>query len=127
MDFQRVRQQLQTHKHLTLQLLWEEYREAHPGVQLLEIVPTRERKLDVVLRQEYRAGEKTFVDWAGDKVPVYDYRTGESYRASMFVAVLGASSYTFAPRRRTRRCPVGSIAMSVPLNFFREQPVRGSR
>jgi transposase len=99
-DFQRVRQQLQTHKHLTLQLLWEEYREVHPDgysySRYCELYQLWSRNLDVVLRQEHPAGEKTFVDWAGDTVPIYDHRTGEAYRASIFVAVLGASNYTFA-------------------------------
>jgi transposase len=48
------------------------------------------------MRQEHRAGEKLFVDWAGDSIPIYDARTGEVTPASLFVAVLGASTYTFA-------------------------------
>lgn len=54
------------------------------------------RNQDVVLRQEHRAGEKMFVDWAGATVPIYDRGTGEATSASIFVAVLGASTYTFA-------------------------------
>jgi transposase len=50
----------------------------------------------VVLRQEHRAGEKMFVDWAGDTILIHDRATGETAPASIFVAVLGASSYTFA-------------------------------
>jgi transposase len=50
----------------------------------------------VVLRHEHRAGEKLFVDWAGDTMPLYDRQTGEVTPASLFVAVLGASTYTFA-------------------------------
>jgi transposase len=47
------------------------------------------RKLDVVLRHEYRAGEKLFVDYAGDKIPIYDRHTGEvDFQASLFVAVV---------------------------------------
>ena len=48
------------------------------------------------MRQEHRPGEKMFVDWAGPTVPIYDRRTGEITPASLFVAVLGASTYTFA-------------------------------
>ena len=55
------------------------------------------RKLDVVMRQEHRAGERMFVDYAGQTVPVVDPETGELRQApQVFVAVLGASSYTFA-------------------------------
>ena len=48
------------------------------------------------MRQEHRAGEKLFVDYAGQTVPVVDRGTGEIRQAQVFVAVLGASDYTFA-------------------------------
>ncbi|MCW5982365.1 MAG: IS21 family transposase [Bryobacteraceae bacterium] len=99
-DFQEIRRQLQTHKRLTLQLVWEEYRETHPGgysySRFCELYQRWSRNQDVVLRQEHRAGEKTFVDWAGDTVPIYDRISGQAAPASIFIATLGASSYTFA-------------------------------
>lgn len=99
-DFAEIRRQLQTHKHLTLQLVWEEYRETQPDgyrySRFCELYHRWSRNQDVVLRQEHRAGEKMFVDWAGDTIPIYDPRTGEATPASLFVAVLGASTYTFA-------------------------------
>jgi transposase len=54
------------------------------------------KKLDLVLRQEHRAGEKMFVDYAGATIPIHSPETGEAHPAAVFVAVLGASSYTFA-------------------------------
>jgi transposase len=69
------------------------------------------RTLDVVLRHEHRAGEKMFVDYAGDKIPIYDRKTGEIlYQASIFVAVLGASNYTFAEATESQElsCWIGS-------------------
>ena len=61
------------HKHLTLQLLWEEYRETQPDgygySRFCELYERWSRNQDVVLRQEHRAGEKMFVDWAGDTIP----------------------------------------------------------
>src|SRR5439155_935876 len=54
------------------------------------------RNQDVVLRQEHRAGEKMFVDWARDTIPIHDRRISDMTPASLFVAVLGASTYTFA-------------------------------
>lgn len=99
-DFRQIHLQLQTHRHLTLQLVWEEYREAHPDgygySRFCELYQRWNRNHDVVLRQEHRAGEKTFVDWAGDSVPIHDRVTGEAKPASIFVAVLGASTYTYA-------------------------------
>lgn len=99
-DFAEIRRQLQTHKHLTLQLVWEEYRETQPDgygySRFCELYDRWSRNQDVVLRQEHRTGEKMFVDWAGDTIPIYDPCTGEITPASLFVAVLGASTYTFA-------------------------------
>lgn len=99
-DFAEIRRQLQIHKHLTLELVWEEYRETQPDgysySHFCELYDRWSRNQDVVLRQEHRAGEKMFVDWAGDTIPIHDPRTGEITPASLFVAVLGASTYTFA-------------------------------
>ena len=98
-DFAQLQSQLQTHKHLTLQLLWEEYRETHPEgygySRFCELYQRWNRTRDVVLRHDHKPGDKTFVDWAGDTVPVYDRQSGEVTPASIFVAVLGASTYTF--------------------------------
>jgi transposase len=83
-----------------LQLLWEEYRQANPdGYRYSRFCHLYQRwrsKLDVVLRQEHKAGEKMFVDWAGTTIPVHDRHTGAVWQAPLFVAALGASSYTWA-------------------------------
>jgi len=106
-DFGAIRQELQTHRNLTLQLVWEEYRQDHSAgysySRFCELYRDWARHLDVVLRQEYRAGEKLFIDYAGDKIPVYDPKTGDvDFAAPLFVAVLGASSYTFAEATRSQ-------------------------
>jgi len=99
-EFAAVHNELQQHKHLTLQLLWEEYRANHPDgygySRFCELYQRWRRKQEVVLRQEHRAGEKLFVDYAGQTVPVQDPATGEIREAQLFVGVLGASNYTFA-------------------------------
>jgi transposase len=99
-DFEQIHRQLQTHKHLTLQLVWEEYRESQPDgygySRFCELYQLWHRHQDVVLRQDHLPGEKMFVDWAGDPIPIYDQTTGTVIPASLFVAALGASSYTFA-------------------------------
>src|SRR5579862_1474400 len=92
--------QRQQHPHVTQQLLWEEYRQTNPdGYQysrFCELYQRWRRKQDVVLRQEHKAGEKLFVDWAGTTIRIYDPRGGPVQQAHLFVAVLGASSYTYA-------------------------------
>jgi transposase len=99
-DWAATHQDLQTHKDLTLQLTWTEYREANPEgygySRFCELYRTWLKKLDLVLRQEHRAGEKMFVDYAGAKIPIHDPVSGEVHEAAIFVAVLGASNYTFA-------------------------------
>ena len=86
-------------KGMTLGLLWQEYREAHPDgygySQFCALYQQWAKTLEPVLRQHYVAGEKLFLDYAGQTVPVVDRRTGEVREAQIFVAVLGASNYTY--------------------------------
>jgi transposase len=99
-DFAEIQRQLQSHQYVTLQLLWEEYHQSQPEgyrySHFCESYRQWRRKQDVVLRQEHRAGEKMFVDWAGATIPIYDRDRGEAKPSWLFVAALGASSYTFA-------------------------------
>ena len=99
-DWTQIHQELQTHKDLTLQLVWQEGRESNPEgygySRFCDLYRRWLKKLDLVLRQEHRAGEKMFVDYAGATIPIHDPQSGEVHPAAVFVAVLGASSYTFA-------------------------------
>ncbi len=99
-DWTQIHGELQRHKDLTLQLVWQEKRESHPEgygySRFCDLYRRWLKKLDLVLRQEHRAGEKMFVDYAGATIPIHDPQTGEIQPAAVFVAVLGASSYTFA-------------------------------
>jgi len=106
-DFTAIHEQLRGSKYVTLQLLWEEYRQANPEgyrySRFCELYQRWRSKLDVVLRQEHKAGEKMFVDWAGATIPVYDRHTGLAWQAPLFVAALGASSYTWAEATRDQQ------------------------
>ncbi|MBM9614863.1 IS21 family transposase [Desulfobulbus rhabdoformis] len=99
-DFQEVHRELQSRKHVTLNLLWQEYKEQHPDGYQYSWFCQRYRewaaRLNVVMRHEHRAGEKLFVDYAGQTIDVIDPSTGEIRNAQIFVAVLGASNYTYA-------------------------------
>jgi len=85
---------------VTLQLLWEEYREVHPDgygySQFCELYRRWAQKLRPSMRQQHRAGEKTFIDFSGKRPHLVDRRTGEEIPVELFVATLGASSYTYA-------------------------------
>ena len=96
-------------KGVTLTLLWHEYKAAHPeGFQyswFCDQYRAWAMKLDVVMRQDHLAGEKLFVDYAGQTAEVVDRRTGEIRQAQIFVAVLGASNYTYAEATWTQQLP----------------------
>jgi transposase len=108
-DFAAVHAELQTHKHLTLQLVWDEYRATHAEgygySRFCELYQRWRKRQEVVLRQEHRAGEKLFVDYAGDTIAVRDPESGATRQAQLFVAVLGASNYTFAEATWTQGLP----------------------
>jgi len=97
-DFPVIHQELRK-KGVTLQLLWIEYKEQNPlGYQysrFCELYQQWKKIIDPVLRQSYKAGEKLFVDYAGPTMTVVDTATGEKMPAYVFVAVLGASNYTY--------------------------------
>jgi transposase len=88
-------------KHVTLSILWDEYIEAHPEgyrySRFCELYRSWEGTISVTMRQAHLAGDKLFVDYAGDTASVViDRLTGEIRKAQIFVAVLGASSFTYA-------------------------------
>jgi len=87
-------------KDVTLLLLWEEYKQkflnGYQYSQFCDLYRQWRCTLSVVMHQIHRAGEKLFVDWAGSKVNIIDVDTGEIKEASVFVATLGASSYSYA-------------------------------
>lgn len=101
-DWATVHQELKKKKKtgVTRQLLWEEYKEEHPeGYELshfYHLYNVWRKKLRVSMRQTHRAGEKLFVDYTGQTVGVVNRKTGEIREAEIFVAVLGASNYTYA-------------------------------
>ena len=73
----------------------------------------------MVLRQEHKPGEKGFVDWAGATIPVHDPVTGEIWQASLFVMVLGASSYTYAEATRDQQLTAWLSAHMHAFEYFR--------
>lgn len=99
-DFAYVHRELRR-KGVTLELLWLEYRELHPDgygyTQFVHHYRVFKGRVDLVMRQVHRAGEKLFVDFPGMRIPIHDNKTGEVILwAELFVAVAGASNYLFA-------------------------------
>jgi transposase len=105
-DWASVHRELRK-KIVTKILLWGEYKNTHPDgyqlTQFYELYNQWSGKLDLVMRQDHRAGEKMFVDYAGPTIPIVDRLTGEVlFEAQIFVAVLGASNYTYSEATRTQ-------------------------
>lgn len=99
-DFAEIHEEMQKRRGVTLNLLWQEYKEQHPdGYQYSWFCQSYRQwsgRLDVTMRHDHRAGEKLFVDYVGQTVDIVDRLSGEIRKAQIFVAVLGASNYTYA-------------------------------
>ena len=109
-------------KSVTLQLLWQEYRAVHPEgygySRFCELYQRWAGTLDPVLRQVHLPGEKMFVDWAGQTVPIHSAQDGTLSQAHLFVAVLGASNKTFAEAFADEKLPSWIAAHCHAYAFF---------
>ena len=125
-SFDYIRKEL-TRKHVTLQLLWHEYKEKNPEGYEYSQFCLRYRAwlktLDVALRQDYKAGEKLFVDFAGDTIPIHDPKTGTVAPAYLFVAALGASNYTYAEAVLSQDLPSWISLHVHTFEFFGAVPM----
>jgi transposase len=121
-------------KHITLALLWEEYKnqsqDGYQYSQFCDLYRHWAKKLAIWMRQEHRGGEKLFVDFSGDGISWIDPITGEVHEAALFVGVLGASNYTFALAVPNQKLPhwieghVKALAFigGVPKAIVPDQP-----
>jgi transposase len=109
-DFDYIYQELKAHKkfNLTLDLLWREYREQYPeGYQYSQfclLYRRWQKKLDYCMRQDHCGAEKLFVDY-GEGLNLVDSKSGEPIVTQLFVAVWGASNYTYAEATLTQQLP----------------------
>lgn len=103
-----IHNELKRHRHVTLQLLWEEYAQrygkaAYRRSAFCEIYRRWEKRLKRSMRQRHFAGEKLFVDYAGRTAPIYGRSGEESFRAQLFVSAMGASGCAYAEATRTQQ------------------------
>jgi len=122
---------------VTRMLLWEEYRQAEPAgygySRWCELYRAWEGRLSPTMRQVHPAGERMFVDYAGQTVELIDGHSGEIRQAQIFVAVMGASSYTYAEASWTQTLPdwIGSHVRAlafmggVPAQLVPDNPKVG--
>jgi transposase len=102
LDWAKLHEELKR-RGVTLQLLWHEYREQHPQgysySRFCELYGEWRRKVSATMRQTHAAGDKLFVDFAGDTIAIVDPLSGQPQPAQIFVAALGASNYVYAEAR----------------------------
>ena len=115
-------------KGVTKQLLWEEYAQQYPNrcysySQFCARYAEWRKKQKCSMRQTHRAGEKLFIDYAGPTIPVVCAASGEIRTAQIFVAVLGASNYTFAEATWSQSLPDWLSSHVRAFEFFGGTPV----
>ncbi|RVN77142.1 IS21 family transposase, partial [Sinorhizobium meliloti] len=125
-DWTRVHRELKR-KHMTLQILWDEYISRYPEgyrySRFCDLYRGWAMKLPVTMRQDHAAGDKLFVDYAGDTVTVVvDRLSGKTRQAHLFVAVLGASSLSYAQARWSEALPDWIECHILALEYFGGAP-----
>ena len=122
MNYLHKEMKLRKKTKITLQLLWEEYKESNPdGYQYTQFrlhYSRFKQRLNPSMRQTHLAGEKLFVDYSGLTMPIYNQRTGEIEYAQIFVAVLGASGYTFVHATHSQKQEDFIYSHVMCYNFF---------
>ena len=119
--------ELKRHRHVTLQLLWEEYAGLHGAAAyrrsaFCQIYRGWERRLKRSMRQRHFAGEKLFVDYAGRTVPIYGARGEEAFRAHLFVSAMGASGCAYAEATRSESLPDWLASHVRALEYYGAAP-----
>jgi transposase len=124
-DFLTIHKELKK-KYVTRKLLWLEYRELNPEgysySQFCDLYRNWKKKCDVCMRQVHKAGEKLFVDFSGKKPEYTDPKTGEKIECELFVAVLGASSCTYAEATPSQELPYWISCHIHAFDFFQGVP-----
>jgi transposase len=111
---------------VTLELLWQEYRDEHPSgygySRFCDLFRAWQKRVSPTMRQTHVAGERMFVDYAGTKLEIVDSTTGEVLKAELFIAVLGASSYMFAEATWTQSLPDWIGSHTRAFTYFGRVP-----
>jgi transposase len=108
---------------VTLELLWQDYRDQYPDgygySRYCDLHRAWEKRVSPTMRQTHIAGERMFVDYSGTKLQLIDRTTSEVLTAELFVAVLGASNFTYAEATWTQSLPDWISSHNRAFNYFR--------
>ena len=126
-DLAAIHKELQSHKDLTLELLWQEYKTADAGgygySRFCDLYREWNRAQNCTLRQQHNPGERLFVDYAGATIPIHNRDTGEVHQAAIFVAAMGFSSYTFAEASWSQELPCWISSHIRAFEYFGGLPM----
>ena len=129
-DYIYVQNELKRKKHtkVTLSLLYEEYKEANPNnyygsTQFRDYYSKFLNKINPSMKQVHLSGEKLFVDYSGVTIPIVNQRSGEITKAQIFVAVLGASGYTFVHATYSQKQRDFILSHTLAYDFFGGTPL----
>lgn len=124
-DYAKIHEELRN-KSVTLMLLWNEYKNEHPdGYQYTRFVHYYNEyrgKLDLVMRQDHHAGEKLFVDYSGKKPSITNLLTGKETPVELFVAVWGASNYTYTEATYSQNIALWTGSHVRAFEYFERVP-----
>ena len=119
-DWSQINQELRK-KSVTMQLLWMEYKSANPlGYQYTQFCHhygVWRKKIDLPFRNDHPAGERLFIDYAGQTIGIRDLH-GSVRQAQIFIGVLGASNYTYAEATWTQTLPDWIASHNRMFSFF---------
>ena len=106
--------------------MWEEYIKKHPdgyqNSQFREYYKQWGKKVNPVMHMNHKAGDKMYVDYAGEKLSIADKDTGEITEVEFFVAILGASQYTYAEATPSQKKEEFVVSVENAMRFFEGVP-----
>lgn len=109
-------------KGVTKGLMWEEYLAQHPdglrSSQFMSRYMEWSKKVNPVMHMEHKAGDKLFIDYAGKKLSIVNKQTGEITEVEFFVAILGASQYTYAEASPSQQKEDFISSVENALHFY---------
>ncbi|MBN1119299.1 MAG: IS21 family transposase, partial [Bacteroidales bacterium] len=111
---------------ITKQRMWEEYYHKHPqglkSSQFCDLYLKWSKKVNPVMHMSHKAGDKMFIDYAGKTLQIINKDTGEIQEVQFFVAILGASQYTYAEASMSQKKEDFIVSVENALHYFQGVP-----
>jgi transposase len=126
-DVEKIIRELGANKTLTIKMLWEEYKNENLDglgyTQFRERIKSKINERDITIHIERKPGEKMYVDWTGDTMPILDRDTGEIIKAYLFVTCVGVSSLVFIKAYLNTKLESFINGNVSALNYYGASPI----